>query len=393
MPGTTHTLIVIHLAGQWRVFHRRHLISALAEALPEGWAILAVNRPLTADVTPLKYPGRLRRELLRRAPIWISRQLHVFTPLMLLHERTATHVPGMTKLNLWFLRCQLRNVIRQQFHETRRIISWIYHPYQSWTLDLLPSAKTIYECYDEYGVSPNGEQKPEIRYRERRLLTECELIFVTANVLGLNRKTAMGKIVYMPNGAPTSFIRTYAAKSVGLCMKPRVGYLGNLRLEIDVELLGRLARHNPQWQFVFVGPVQKTQMTTRLRLLPNVEMLGCQPYDNLPAILECFDVGLAPFRLNAFTEAINPLKIYEYMAAGVPIVASDLPELRRFADIIRLVENTPEAFAEAITAVLGADRETLRRKLIATAREYTWEAICRRVIVPELLRLVGDSPS
>jgi glycosyltransferase involved in cell wall biosynthesis len=390
-PVPTQVLITIHLARHWDIFHRRHLILALAEALPAGWAVLAVNRPLTVEVTPLKYPGRLRRELFHRAPRKLSRGLYLYTPILPLHERTAHHVPGATQLNTRLLGRQLRGLIDQWFPNARNIVSWIYHPNQHWTWQVLPGARRVYECYDEYGFWPDGRPRPELQQKEIPVLTESELTFVAAEVLARRRKTLAERIVHLPNGVPAWFVRNDTDKKPRPSGRPRIGYLGNLRAEIDDGLLADLVEQNPQWQYIFIGPVRKSAATTRLKRMPQVLMAGLLPYDRLPEYLGQFDIGLVPFRLNEFTEPMNPLKIYEYMARGIPVVASDLPELQRFAGVIRLVDNTPEAFAKAITATLEDDRDMLREKLVATAREYTWEAISRRIILPELQRLVGKT--
>jgi glycosyltransferase involved in cell wall biosynthesis len=295
------------------------------------------------------------------------------------------------QLNTCLLRRLLLGLIDQWFPDARNIVSWIYHPNQHWMWQVLPGSQRVYECYDEYGLWPDGTPRREMQQREKRLLAESELTFVTAEILAERRMSRSGRIVYLPNGVPASFVPANTVKQTAGENRPHIGYLGNLRAEIDDCLLADLAEQNPGWQFDFVGPVRDTSATARLRRMTHVRMMGPQPYGRLAQFLQQFDVGVAPFRLNEFTRAINPLKIYEYMAAGVPIVASDLPELRRFAGVIRISDNTPEAFAKAITATLEDDRDMLREKLVATVQEYTWEAISRRIILPELQRLVGKT--
>lgn len=388
-----HTLIIIHLARQWDVFHRRFLIHALAAALPRGWAVLAVNRPLTCEVTPIKYPRRLVRELPHRVPRRLAPSLYLYTPWQPLHEITAARLPGMTRLNRRVLRRQLRRIAEKIFPGVKHMFSWIYHPNQHWTWKIHPEAQTIYECFDDNARHPNGVPRADMWQRELRLLADTDLAFFTADLLAESRSPRVHRGCYLPNGVPAFMLEgddTGTADRSGAA-GIQVGYLGNWYEFMATELLHGLCRDNPQWNFVFAGPVKQRTAIQELQRLPNVTFRGPLPYDHVPAFIRGLDVALIPFVLNDYVRATNPLKTYEYMAAGVPIVASALPELQRFSDIICITENTPQAFAAAITAILKDKRNELSPKLIATAREYTWEAICRKVVLPELLRLADQS--
>jgi glycosyltransferase involved in cell wall biosynthesis len=227
---------------------------------------------------------------------------------------------------------------------------------------------------------------------EPAVLADADLVFYTAEALAQPRARATRHLCYLPNGMPAKLFLTgvQPRRNRTGSATARIGYLGNWYPFMATDLLFALCRDHPQWDFIFAGPVKTPAVTAHLRRLPNVTFRGPLPYSEIPAFLHGLDVALIPFLLNEYVRATNPLKTYEYMAAGVPIVASDLPELRRFAEIIHIVENTPQAFAAAIAEFLHQDREKLSEHMRAVAHDYTWEAICRRVIVPELLRMAGD---
>ena len=387
------TLLIIHASREYHTFHRRPLIEALADALPERWAMLCVDRPLTLDA-PARKSFRWCLDAWReRRPRQITPKLFLFRPVQLAHELIADRIFGLAQSNRLLLRRQLCRVIDELFSDVEQVISWISDPVQQWAWELLPDEKTVYECYDEYGINPDGSPRPRVQRKELRALARADVTFITAENMASHRRLLTKRIVYLPNGVPTTFITASSShrSTIEHHLPPCIGYLGNLRQEVDIPLLEGLARENPQWEFVFIGPVQKAEFRRRLGRLSNVRFTGTQPHDSLPHVLQQVDVGLIPFQRNEFTRVLNPLKTYEYMAAGVPIVASNLPELRRFSHLIRFVENTPQAFAEAIRRVLAADRETLRQQLIETARQYTWENICRGVVVPELRQLATMS--
>lgn len=160
--------------------------------------------------------------------------------------------------------------------------------------------------------------------------------------------------------------------------------LGSATLATSSQLLEELFLKNPRWQLVLVGPIQKGVPIQNLRRMKNVHFLGPRCHDRVPGVLRRMDVGLIPFVVNEFTRAINPLKVYEYLAVGLAVVASRLPELERFHGLVRLESNDPAQFASGIKEMLAADRATLRSQSLSAARPYSWMNIARQCVVPVL---------
>src|SRR5690606_18552149 len=121
---------------------------------------------------------------------------------------------------------------------------------------------------------------------------------------------------------------------------------------MDFALIDRVARTNPNASLVLVGPVGED---APLFTAPNVHVLGRRPYQSLPAYVQAFDVGLIPYVLNAHSIAVDPLKLLEYLAAGVPVVSTDLPEVRKYADVV-VIGSTHEAFESAVGRALAGGR-------------------------------------
>jgi glycosyltransferase involved in cell wall biosynthesis len=151
---------------------------------------------------------------------------------------------------------------------------------------------------------------------------------------------------------------------------PVIGYYGALEDWFDADLVADVAERNPGWRFVLVGRVVSVD-ASRLKRLPNVSMPGEQPYALLPGWLHGFDVAIVPFKRTPLTEATNPVKAYEMLAAGKPIVSVPIPEMVALGSLVRLA-STPEEFETAIADALrpeSADAIEARR---AFAREHTW---------------------
>src|SRR5206468_6012611 len=150
----------------------------------------------------------------------------------------------------------------------------------------------------------------------------------------------------VPNAADAELFRPAVARStasadVSELPRPVLGFAGNITSsKIDFPLLLAVAKAQPRWTFLIVGPSRRESVRelTRLLELPNVHWVGHKPHDQLPQYVAAFDVGLIPYRETAYTRNCFPLKLYEYLAAGKPVVASGLPELRDMEPDVVLVE-------------------------------------------------------
>ena len=106
---------------------------------------------------------------------------------------------------------------------------------------------------------------------------------------------------------------------------------------------------------------------SELRTLPNVHLLGQRPYASLPAYLKGFQVGLLPLGFNDYTQAMFPMKFFEYLAAGLPVVASAIDALHPYGELAQLVQPTSDAFERAIASALGGGGPSRERRLLGAA--------------------------
>jgi len=155
-----------------------------------------------------------------------------------------------------------------------------------------------------------------------------------------------------------------------------IGFVGGLSQWVDLELIAALAKARPEWTFALVGPVGTS--VEALADLSNVQLLGPRPYVEVPAYLAGMDVGLIPFRHEPVTHHADPIKVYEYLAAGLPIVGTDLPALRRLAHVVRLAD-TPTEFEAQIAGALADGRESGRAGRRAVAELHSWSSRFRHI--------------
>jgi len=231
----------------------------------------------------------------------------------------------------------------------------------------------VYDCMDDHAAfSTNDEPMLE---GESWLIHHSSLVVTTSQRLGERVSPDARRIVSIPNAcdyehfSPAARPLPRPAALDGL-RGPIIGYIGAISEWFDFDLLRHAVSARPDWSFVLVGSTWGARDHSDLAAAANVRFLGEQPYDELPALLAAFDVACIPFLLTPLIEATDPVKLYEYFAAGKPVVASRLPELEAHADHVSLVD-TPGEFTGAIAEALAEDPRH-RSARTAFARRNTW---------------------
>jgi len=134
--------------------------------------------------------------------------------------------------------------------------------------------------------------------------------------------------------------------------RPRLGFFGLIRDWVDVDMLSAVAQKRPEWHFVLIG--DSTIDLEPYCVRPNLHFLGRKPYAELPAYCQQFDVGLIPFKVNELTRAVNPIKLREYLAAGLPVVSTPMPEVQQYAHLIGISDSV-DSFISAVEVALAGD--------------------------------------
>jgi glycosyltransferase involved in cell wall biosynthesis len=244
----------------------------------------------------------------------------------------------------------------------------------------LEPAAIIYHCVDNIGAMP-GIDSNQFDAAERKLLAHCDRIFATSPALRDRcMAVAPGRTDYFGNVADVAHFAT--AREVGpippelaVIPRPRLAYIGVLSdFKVDFDLVYYAAMRRPDWHFIFIGDEREGQRSgalARLCTRPNVHRLGWRPYLELPNYLRGVDIALLPQKLNNYTKAMFPMKYFEYLAAGRPVVTTALPALVEFTGLHRQAKD-PEAFVEAVASALA------KPQVVAldhpSLQSHTWDA-------------------
>ena len=287
------------------------------------------------------------------------------------------------RLARWINRVVLERAIRRWMRAAAfsRPIAWTFLP-TPLARDLLNGIDpqlTIYYCVDDFAASSAGARR--MAASEERLFREADLVFVTSERLRERAARFSDRVHVFPAGV--SFEQFDAVRrgsdvvpaDMHALARPVVGYIGGLHKWVDQDLLAGVARAMPDATFALVGPEQ-TEVET-LRQCPNIRLMGLRPHHDLPRYVKAFDVGIVPYRLSEYTEHVYPAKLNEYLSMGIPVVATDLPEIRRFNaqhGAIVGVAGDVERFGQAIRAVLNDSSPADVERRIAVAAQNSWDA-------------------
>ena len=351
--------------------NQHHLMSRLAlENRVLFIESLGLRRPQLAGRDLRRIARRLRRGL---AGPRGADGLEVLSPLVLpLHSNRAARA-----LNARLLPALVGRATRRLGFA--RPILWAYVPQAEVLIERLDPSLVIYHCVDDISAHALIDTA-SFRAAEERFAARADLVLASAPELARRMRTLSANVLDAPNVADTELFAGALEEgetdpAIAALPRPRIVFTGAIsQVKLDLALIAELARSRPAWSFALVGPVGAGDPHTDISALaavPNVHLLGMREYGRLPAVLRGADAGLIPYVANELTRSIFPMKVYEYLAAGLPVVASPLPALAGLDDVACAVGAA--GFAAALEEALAADTPALRAERSSRARGHSWE--------------------
>ena len=257
---------------------------------------------------------------------------------------------------------------------------WSFTPDVAYLVDRFSPQRVVYYCVDDHSQF-TGYDAEQVLRDEEALCRRADLVVTTSGPLLESRRPWNPNTILVSHGVDYDHFAGALSDELpepadlAAIPRPRLGFFGLLRDWVDLDLLAEVARRRPDWHVVLLG--DSTLDLAPYRPIRNMHFLGPKPYAHLPAYCRGFDVGLIPFRLNALTRAVNPIKLREYLAAGLPVVSTPLPEVGRYAEWVSLAEG-PDAFTAAIERALASRVDPAARS--AAMRGETWRAKVQQVL-------------
>jgi glycosyltransferase involved in cell wall biosynthesis len=257
-----------------------------------------------------------------------------------------------------------RAVERTWPRDLRRTVLWIYNP-SYLALEFLTRTagqweRTVYDCVQRFEF--NRHYPPDIGEIDREIARRVDRVFADSRTIWEEKKRLNSNSHFIPQGVD---VERFIWEGVNRALpdelrplkRPILGYQGAWHQAFDEDLIAALIEAVADSTFVFVGPTMGRERHLR-RQCPSAVFLGSRHHADLGRYVNGFDVCLIPYRLNAHTEGVFPTKFFEYVATGLPIVASDLPDLREYAQYAALARNCDE-FIEKVKAAIRQSRRPL----------------------------------
>ena len=264
-----------------------------------------------------------------------------------------------------------------------RIILYICRPQFGCAVASVPHDVSCYHIDDEYSFSKVDLPLDPV---ESQLIRAVDQVIVHSRGLLEKKGLLNPHVALVPNGVD---YQAYAQpkpepQDLSPIPRPRIGYTGHLKNQLDWPLICYLTLQHPKWSYVFVGPqAPHPDVAGTIQLLanrPNVHFLGVKSVQELSSYPQHFDVCIMPYCLDGYTKYIYPLKLHEFLASGRPVVGTPIRSLQEFSHIIK-IPDTPDAWSIALTDSLSAAancsaRVDARRSV---ARQHDWNTLVRQV--------------
>ena len=377
--------------GVWR--RSQNVMARLAKRHP-NWRILFVG--LSVDVPHLVKSGKLAQigaQLGKTRPqkldgysnLWVVNGLEIWP------ER----LPGGVAANEWLTRRVLRGALRKLGF--RRPVLWLDPYYAAHLCGGIGEIGCIYDSGDDWSAMypQNPVKARRVRAMDESLTRRADVMNVVSASL-LEQKLAMRPDVNLiPNGVD---VESYSAIQSGAIApdpltqnwpRPVIGHTGTLHpARFNLELTLEIARRFPDATVALIGPdFLPSDQREKLRALPNIRIVAPVEYHRLPSVMAGFDICFVPTLRNAFSESQNPLKLFEYLASGLPIVATPISGFRDHPDLVYLAE-APDEFAAQIERALAEKDDSNSDKSerrIALAHQNSWN-----IRVAAIEKVIGD---
>lgn len=359
--------------------NKQHTASLLAS---RGWRVLYVES--VGFRSPKVGSGRDWARLWRRlwrgvqslvlGPPRRARNVWVLSPLMIPAKH---HWPLVRALNQFLLRTTVSRFARGKRFDTP--VAWTYHPFMLDAIRGLRHGPLVYHCVDDIGAVP-GVDVEAFGSAQRQLLGASDAVFTTAPALQSQCAPHNPNTYYFSNVVDATHFGAALDDAplppeLAAIPEPRLVYHGVLSdFKIDMSLLLAVAKTRPEWHWVIIGEEregQRSPLLAEFAQLPNAHLLGYRNYSDLPAYLRGMRVGVLPTLLNDYTRSMFPMKFYEYLAAGLPVVSTPLDFTRDPHDGLEVGGDLP-AFVAAIERQLARGKLD-RREAQAAVGDNTWD--------------------
>ena len=378
---------IICFANDWSAdpLSKKHVMVRLAKDRKVLWINSINNRAPTLKKHDL---NRIREKLAHfgQGLKHVDDRIWVLSPIFIPFHGNRLFQAA----NRWLLGFQIRRAARKLRLEAP--VSWVYAPTAAGVVGNLHEQAIVYHCVDEF--SAFSDAASAILKRENELLRKSDLVVTSSARLQESKSKQNPNCHFVPHGVDYEHFRKTVAPDTSIAPelkdlpRPILGFHGLIADWVDLPLIAELAKRRPEWSIVIIGKTQTD--VSALAKLPNVHLIGHRPYARLPEYLKGFDVAILPFVVNELTLAANPLKLREYLAAGLPVISAPLPEVVRLGALVHLASTATE-YEQIVLRLQAAGKLGPDAAQSAEMRSESWDTKVEELKV--LLQELGSRAS
>jgi glycosyltransferase involved in cell wall biosynthesis len=361
-------LNIIYISnGNWETDHRRVQMDATGAFCN----LIYIEKPLAIN-NVIRSPKALANWLKNNLkPRQLGENIQIFKPIAFFPYSVAEKSYIFRMINRFIFSSYIKR--RIQLHLQHPLILMLSHPLESSVIGLFSEDLLCYEITDAHDKSSSISEREKrwIEKIEKILLSKADIVFASASSLKSAKQKYNKHIYHIPNAADVAFFAkslsddTQVPEDLAQIPSPRIGLIGHITPNVDLEILQMMAQKCPERSIILIGEIKgnrkfkKNRQLVRLKEYPNVYFLGIKPYELLPMYQKGLDVCLLPYKLNEYNKYVYPNKIHQYLAGGKPIVSTNLPEIRPFANLIYIAKNNEE-FIEKVSKALEVENSNGR---------------------------------
>jgi len=276
-------------------------------------------------------------------------------------DRIQIHILGKLNLNKFL------NSIK-----ITKYYLWSYYPLDVSYYNYLKPNLKIFDAVDDWSLHPSYSKfKNKIIDNYKIINEKSDLIFTVSDEL---QNLFDNNVYWVPNGVDVKhYQQEYPIinRDIGSLTKPIIGYVGTVQERFDAELLEFIAKENKDKSIVIIGPIWLTEIKNKLSKYSNIFLLGRKSYQEIPMYLQQFDVGIIPHKIDKFVKSTNPMKMYEYLACGKPIVSTSGSGIEVFKESIYITNDYRE-FNHFIQETLRDNNQKLINERLDIIKEHSW---------------------
>lgn len=386
--------IFFYLFLDWDLpyFTMREFIKAIArEVYPNK--VVCINRPGDPVVDLIKNRKRLSGSLPGKNIRYITDNLILFRPFYFINDFVGSFLPGVNQWQCLWLKMMLRKM--DLFPRDERVITWFFSTMNWPFTELFPGSSVVYHPMDENTLTFEGLPNPRVIKNDERMIKRSQTVFTLNEDLAQKKRRMHGNVHCLGLGVDLDLFSQALAPDIRIppeiqhIPQPRIGLVGNLRSWIDFPLVEKVLQSRPDWSVIFIGPKDPSAAAALegLRKYKNFFWLGPKPYNDLYRWLAGLDVGIIPYQETEFTRFVNPYKIYEYWAAGLPVVVTRIGGFESKPNCL-WVSNASESFIDNITQALNNQGASAKAQRLELAKGHSWMDLAKQAL--EILHVTHE---